>query len=120
MSRSNSFYKFNPINLINETEHSFIQTKLEDGSCTSEFVFSGDTGKRIMMGFAISTFFTFFLIPVIMFLVLYGKVVYAFQRRSQQSNLANSRVIDSATTELTRTAIVVTVIFFIALGFDLW
>lgn len=90
-----------------------------EGQCTSDFYLTGKIGEDFMMSYAILTYFGYWAIPVICFAVFYGLVVATFRKR-QQSDLAASRVIDSATTELTRTAIVVTIIFAIAIGYDLW
>ena len=72
-----------------------------------------------MAAFAISTWFTFFSIPTSLFIFLYGGVVNTFRKRQASPELAASRVIDQATKQLTKTAIVVTIIFIISLGFDL-
>ena len=41
-------------------------------------------------------------------------------KRKNQSDFQSNRVINKATTELTKTAIIVTVMFIICLGLDLW
>ncbi len=47
-------------------------------------------------------------------------VVITMTRRKNQSDFGTSKLINKATTELTKTAIIVTVVFIISLGFDLW
>ncbi len=49
-----------------------------------------------------------------------GLVIFTMLRRQSQSDFKATRVIQRATTELTKTAIIVTVMFMICLGFDLW
>ena len=61
-----------------------------------------------------------YVIPCIMFFALYGFVIFTFRRRQQNTNMGSSRTIDKATAELTKTAVVVTVIFIIAIGYDCW
>ena len=47
-------------------------------------------------------------------------VIYTMHKRKNQSDFQTNRVIDKATKELTKTAFIVTVMFIICLGFDLW
>ena len=49
-----------------------------------------------------------------------GLVVLQLYRRTTQSNFASSSVINAAARQLTKTAIMVTLIFIISLGFDMW
>ena len=42
------------------------------------------------------------------------------KKRINESDFKSNRVINKAATELTKTAIIVTVMFMICLGFDLW
>ena len=70
--------------------------------------------------FSIHWFVTGYTIPTILFVVLYGQVIYAFYKRRSKAELASSRVIDKATSELTKTAIIVTAIFIVALGYESW
>ena len=76
-------------------------------------------GEIFMAAFAISTWFTFFSIPTALFIFLYGRVVNTIRKRKASRDGSASRVIDKATAQLTKTAIVVTIIFVISLGFDL-
>ena len=75
-------------------------------------------GELMMAAYSISTWFTFYTVPVGFFLYLYGNVIQTFRKRKASPELAASRIIDKATTELTKTAIVVTIIFLISLGYD--
>ncbi len=47
-------------------------------------------------------------------------VVLTLKRRKSQSDFRSNRVIDEAANKLTKTALIVTVMFIICLGFDLW
>ena len=70
-------------------------------------------------GFGIYGFLTVYAIPCALFFILYGLVIIAFHRR-QKSDMASSRVIDKAASELTKTAIVVTSIFIVSVGIQNW
>ena len=47
-------------------------------------------------------------------------VVITLHRRKSQSDFKSNDIINKATKELTKTAMLVTIIFIISLGFDLW
>ena len=47
-------------------------------------------------------------------------VVITLNRRKTQSDFESNQVINKATSQLTKTAMLVTIIFIISLGFDLW
>ena len=110
---------FNPHNDKSDNV-SFQSFVTDQGTCVYGSLIKGKAGEKFFIAFSISTLFTYWGIPGLLFFLLYGFVVLAFRKRQQQSNLATSRVIDSATTELTKTAIVVTVIFLIAFDWDIW
>ena len=98
----------------------YFQVRLrDDGKCYSEYLWDGPTAETFFMAFSISTFITFYMIPSVFFVVFYGRVIRSFRKRQSQQ-MAASRVIDKATNELTKTAIVVTVVFLISFGYDLW
>ncbi len=42
------------------------------------------------------------------------------QKRKRSNKFESSSVIDSATNELTKMTVVVTVVFFFCMGYDLW
>ena len=123
---------------------------MEDGICHSGYYWTGPLAKKMYSVFAISTFFTFYVIPVTCFLVLYGLVVVRMRHRKNNSDFQSNRyqaslnlvlrqnsifcfsyfifficnlificrVIDTAAAQLTKTAIAVTVIFIITMGYD--
>ena len=47
-------------------------------------------------------------------------VVITLNRRKSQSDFKSNQIINKATSQLTKTAMLVTIIFIISLGFDLW
>lgn len=98
----------------------FVQVRYHDGLCLPEFYFKSKEFKDIMYGFGIWCFFCLYAIPCGFFFFLYGGIVYTLVQRVRHPSLAHSRVIDTATTQLTRTAMLVTAWFIISLGYDCW
>ena len=97
---------------------SYMQSRIrEDGKCYSEYSFDGPAFATFFDVYTLSTVFTFYFIPTGCFIFFYGRVIWSFRKR-QASAMAQSRVIDKATAELTKTAIVVTVIFIFSFGYD--
>ena len=98
----------------------YVYSELQGNLCVN-LVSSEDGVSLIIQSYsAICGFTAFYIIPCILFVFLYGKVILTFYKRQKKSNLATSRVIDKATSELTKTAIVVTLIFILTLGCNAW
>lgn len=57
-------------------------------------------------------------IPCTFLLFFYSLII--LHKRQNHYNLASSSTIESATNELTKTAIVVTLVFVVTIGFDPW
>ena len=98
------------------------QTRLREGLCRSEIYWDGAAMARFFYAYSIIAFFCSYVLPTTFFFVMYGLVVLSFKKRAK-SNLGASgsaAVVEKASNELTKTAIVVTGIFIIALGVDLW
>ena len=99
----------------------FFQVYYTDGKCLSEYYFKTEAFKHVMKFYGFYAFATLYAIPCAIFFIMYGLVVVAFiKRKGQTDQLGTSRVLDKAATELTKTAIVVTGFFIVALGYDLW
>ena len=64
---------------------------MEDGVCHSGYYWTGPLAKKMYSVFAISTFFTFYVIPVTCFLVLYGLVVLRMRHRKNNSDFQSNR-----------------------------
>ena len=98
------------------------QTRLIDGACVSQFFWDGATIAYLFWLYSISSFFLCYAIPCAFFFVMYGLVILSFKNRAKKNLGASggASVIEKASTELTKTAIVVTVIFIISIGVDLW
>ncbi len=93
----------------------YFQTKMVNDTCVSGCYFSEETCQYFMPGFAISTFFTFWAFPCTLLVFLYGMVVRELRLRQKEGKFSQSRVIDSASKQLTRTGLSVSGIFFISL-----
>ena len=98
----------------------YIATKLENGVCKMEFLHQTDRWMLFQFWYGLCILFIFYFIPSTLFVILYGLVIRAFYIRKRQSQLAQSRVIDKAAEELTKTAFTVTVIFIITMGYGIW
>ena len=61
-----------------------------------------------------------YMVPVLLFVVFYGNVIYSFQQRTKADDLTASRVISKASIELTKTAIIVTVIYTLCMTPGYW
>ena len=73
---------------------------------------------KTLFYFSMCAFSMLFLIPCIFFTVLYGIIVYTLYRRKKSQNMTKSRLVDKATTELTKTAIIVTIIFLLTMALE--
>ena len=94
------------------------QVVLVNGNCHSEYFFKGS--YELYQAYAYIVFLTQYALPCAAFFILYRSVVLTLRKRTKEPNFAESRTITKATKELTKTAIIVTIIFIISLGYDLW
>ena len=101
---------------------SLLQVRMDGAQCVSEYLNNSQSMKIYFMIFAISTFFTFYALPCVLFVVFYGMVIASFRKRSKQSLGASGTVsvIDRASAELTKTAVVVTLVFVVTQTFENW
>ena len=74
-----------------------------------------------MSVYGILIFVFFYSVPVFLFVVWYGYVIFMLRSRlSADSDLPKARVIKKASQELTKCAVTVTTIFIISTSFELW
>ena len=90
-----------------------MQVKMEGGKCVDKFFLS----RTVSLGFAVSTWVLFFLVPVIVIIVLYGNIINVMRKRQDEG--VASFVIGNAAKQMTRTSVVVTLIFVACIGYDL-
>ena len=118
-----------PINgtMSNGTNHMQYTT----GKCLAgEFYFENKAFKRFMGFYGIFWLFIVYAIPIALFIFLYSKVIISLRKRKKDiakrasigGNEYNSsnEVLESANQQITRTAIIVTISFFVSLSWDAW
>ena len=88
--------------------------------CYPEIHFQGKLGADLLYFYSFVLFSTNYAIPCAFFFYFYGRIILTFRNRQKQSSLGSAAVIDKAMAELTKTALIVTIIFMITIGFDLW
>ena len=98
----------------------YYESELQGDVCTILPPYQKGVWLIIQYYFAVSSVSAFYFIPCALFVFLYGKIILTFYTRQKNSSLATSRVIDKATSELTKTAIVVTLILILTLGCNMW
>ena len=69
---------------------------------------------------SITNLFVFYLIPMVCFVVLYGRIVYTLRSRKCQGSAGQADVFDAASATLLRMAIAVTSVFAVAIGYAQW
>ena len=69
---------------------------------------------------SITNLFVFYLIPMVCFVFLYGRIVYTLRSRKRQRSAGQADVIDAASATLLRMAIAVTSVFALAIGYAQW
>lgn len=99
----------------------FFQVHYLSGQCLPEYYFQTHGFRLFMAVYAVYTFLTYYAIPVLAFVILYGSILHKLQHRQHKdSSLGPSRIIKTANTQLTKTGIIVTVFFALSVGYDLW
>ena len=99
----------------------YFEARYTDGACESEYYFEGANVERFYYFYSIFYAFSFYFIPCVLFFVLYGKIIMTLKKRQGQGDrLGKSKVIDRAASQLTKSAVVVTVIFIVTIGPDSW
>ena len=99
---------------------SFIQVRFDNGVCYSEYLIQGTIGETVFFAYSLVWFFAVYALPVVAYVYLYGSVILALYRRRSSTIVNSSKVINSAQSTITKTAITLTGIFLFAIGFDAW
>ena len=89
----------------------FLRTIYFDGIC-GVFIF-----LSIRYFWSIINMFVFYLIPMVCFVVRYGRIVFTLRSQKCQRSAGQSDVIDAASANLLRMAIAVTSVFAVAIGY---
>ena len=94
-----------------------VQVRYNGSECIREALISGHTAELYFGGYALFVWLVGYIGPCIMLCILYGKVIHVFRQR-QEVELGQSRTISNAASDLTKTAVVVTIIYMVAMGYD--
>ena len=93
----------------------------ETGRCINdEYRIPGKLGERVFYAHAIVSFFTFYIIPITCYVIMYSRILYVLKVRTNDKNFVFSNTIRVASDRLTKTAITLTIIFIFSIGFGLW
>ena len=101
------------------THGTYIQTHLENNKCISEFAINGEPIEEYFFAFVVFTYVATYFIPVVVMTVLYGLIIRKLRQRRLRTDLGHSHLVARASTDLTKTAIAVTVIFIFSIAYDL-
>ena len=99
---------------------SYTQTRFTGVKCISEFAIIAPWVKDFFYVFGFVVFALWYMVPVIILLVLYTIVIRTLKKRIKDGSLPNSPLLLRASTQLTKTLFVVTVIFVLSTSYDLW
>ncbi len=70
--------------------------------------------------FGIYCFLKFYVIPCMIICTMYGLVILKLRKRKSHSDLGSSEIINNASDQLTKTAIIVSALFVVLIGYDSW
>ena len=97
------------------------QARYRDGKCTPDFAFDNTAMKQFFFVFSFIWFATFYAFPCIAFCILYFLVLKTLRKSkkmSQDMKHGDTKTVDKASGDLTKTAITVTIIFVVSMAFD--
>lgn len=97
----------------------YLQVRYYNNSCHSEYFSPSESVEHFMKSYGTIWFAVSYATPCALYTFFYGNIILTFRKRSA-SNFTSTSTIEKANAQLTNTAIVVTIVFIIALGFDSW
>ena len=95
-----------------------LRFELRDGVCVNEGFIEQNKNKYIYITGGYLWVSMYYFVPMIIVIFCYIQVIYTMIKRQQNSNLPASPVLASASTNLTYTAILVTLCFILLYGYD--
>ena len=98
----------------------FIQVKMRDTQCVSEYLIPGPAGEWFFFVYGQYVFVIYWLAPFILFCILYGKVLATLIARRDNSSFGDSNLVNSATKQMTKSAMAITIIFVLSMSWDVW
>ena len=99
-----------------------LQTRYDEklGACLGEYYFDSHIYKGFMAFFGIFWFVMGYSVPIIIFITLYTKIVLTIRQRQETQKANGQRILETADRYLTRTAIAVSVVFSVCVGWESW
>jgi len=97
----------------------FWETRLKGGECVNEYAFDGPIMDRFFYAFVIFVYITIYFLPAFVMATVYGIISRKLHARKKDTSLGQSNVVDRAGGQVTKTAIAVTIIFIVSIGYDL-
>ena len=97
----------------------YIQIRLEDGECVDKYAFDGRIIERFFFAFVISVYITTYFVPAVVMGAFYSIISRRLHSRRKDKKLGQSHLVERAGSQVTKTAITVTVIFIVTMGYDL-
>ena len=95
-----------------------LQVLYNDGYCTHDYLIRGRLGENIYFAYSVLWFVFIFVLPVTIYCILYGRVIATLRRRTYSESMPRADVLGAAQSNLTKTALLLTSIFAITVGFD--
>ena len=99
-----------------------LQTKYEEqsGECHSHYYFDSEVFEDFMAFFGIFWFVMGYSVPIILFITLYTKIILTLRQRQETQRANGQCILETADRYLTRTAIAVSVVFSVCVGWESW
>ena len=92
--------------------------KMENGKCVKGAPADENIIKTYMYVFALSNYFTYFLLPAFIQVVMYVLIEWTRHQRNKTNNLPNQAPLKSVTRHITLTGLIVCLVFFLLIGYD--
>ncbi len=101
------------------THGTYIQTRLEAGQCVNKFAWDGQAIQSYFVFFVIFTYITTYFLPLIIMATFYILIVRTLHKLRNDVSLDKSYLLDRVSADMTKTGVLVTIIFAISIGYDL-
>ena len=94
----------------------------ESEKCLAKYYYDTDSFKNFMSFFGCSNFCIFYAFPALSLVMLYAKIIASLRGRQQALEEINQRshVFDTAEHQLTKSGLIVTIVFILCLTWDSW
>ena len=94
------------------------RVKMENGKCVDGAPADEHIIKTYMYIFALSNYFTYFLLPAFIQVVMYVLIAWTRHQRNKTNNLPNQAPLKSVTRHITLIGLIVCLVFFLLIGYD--